>query len=100
MKHLLKKIFTIAALLSMVAAEANNVTPTLVYRSQGFHGDRQRDVGMVGHINLFDMESWHGTMDIAVGKTLVMEHNGTGVTPLNLSVTINYHANTDGGYLS
>ncbi len=44
--------------------------------------------------------SWTGAMDIAVGKTLVMEHNGTGVTPLNLSVTINYHANTDGGYLS
>jgi len=44
--------------------------------------------------------SWQGAVDIATGKTLVVEHNGTGVTPLNLSVTINYHANTDGGYLS
>ncbi len=41
-----------------------------------------------------------GAVDIATGKTLVMEHNGTGATPLNLSVTINYHANVDGGYLS
>ncbi len=44
--------------------------------------------------------SWTGAVSIATGKTLVMEHNGTGVTPLNQSITINYHANTDGGYLS
>lgn len=44
--------------------------------------------------------SWTGAVNIATGKTLVMEHNGTGVTPLNLSVTINYHADVDGGYLA
>jgi hypothetical protein len=67
MKSFLKKILSITALLSIVAVEANNVTPTLVYRSQGFHGDRQRNVGEVGHINLYDMESWYGTIDMAVG---------------------------------
>ncbi len=67
MKQVLKKILSITALLSFVAVQANNVTPTLVYRSQGFHGDRQRNVGMVGHINLYDMESWYGTFDLGVG---------------------------------
>ncbi len=63
----LKTFLSITALLSIVAVEANNVTPTLVYRSQGFHGDRQRNVGEVGHINLYDTESWYGTLDMAVG---------------------------------
>jgi hypothetical protein len=67
MNQLFKKIFSITALLSFVAAEANNVTPTLVYRSQGFHGYRQRDVGVVNQINLYDMESWYGTLDMAIG---------------------------------
>lgn len=67
MKPLFKKLVAITALVSVVASEANNVTPTLVYRSQGFHGDRQRNVGMVGHINLYDMESWYGTMDLGIG---------------------------------
>ena len=67
MKQLFKKIFTLAALLCVVAVEANNVTPTLAYRSQGFHADRQRDVGMVGKINLDDMESWYGALDMSIG---------------------------------
>ncbi len=68
MKQVFKKILSIAALLSFVAAQAHsNVTPTLAYRSQGFHGDRQRNVGEVGHINLYDMESWYGTFDLSVG---------------------------------
>lgn len=67
MERMFKKIFSIAALLSMVAAQANNVTPTLVLRSQGFHGDRQKWVGEVPHINLYDMESWYGTLDVAIG---------------------------------
>ncbi len=67
MKSFLKKCLSIAALLAVVAVEANTVTPTLVYRSQGFHGDRQRNVGEVGHINLYDMESWYGTLDIGIG---------------------------------
>ena len=66
MKQTLKKILSITALLSVVAAQANTPTPTLALRSQGFHGDRQRDVGMVGHINLYDMESWYGTFDLGV----------------------------------
>lgn len=67
MNQLFKKIFSITALLSFIAIQANQVTPTLVYRSQGFHGDRQRNVGMVGHINLYDMESWYGTFDLGIG---------------------------------
>ncbi len=67
MNSVLKKFLSITALLSVVAVQANSVTPTLVYRSQGFHGDRQRDVGMVGHINLYDMESWYGTLDLGIG---------------------------------
>ena len=68
MEHLFKKYFTIAALLSLAALEAaHSVTPTLVYRSQGKHADRQKMVGMVGHINRYDVESWYGTFDVAVG---------------------------------
>ncbi len=67
MQSFLRKVFSIAALVCVVAVEANTVTPTLVYRSQGFHGDRQRNVGEVGHINLYDMESWYGTLDMSVG---------------------------------
>jgi len=68
MKQAFKKILSIAALLSMVAIQAHSkVTPTLALRSQGFHGDRQRNVGMVGHINLYDMESWYGTFDLGIG---------------------------------
>jgi hypothetical protein len=67
MNQLFKKIFSITALLSFVAVEANSVTPTVVFRSQGFHGDRQRNVGEVGHINLYDMESWNGTFDLGIG---------------------------------
>jgi hypothetical protein len=67
MQFFSKKLLLITALLSVVAVQANNVTPTLVYRSQGFHADRQRNVGEVGHINLYDMESWYGTLDLGVG---------------------------------
>ncbi len=68
MKSLLKKLLSITALVSVAAVNAEATpTPTLVYRSQGFHGDRQRNVGMVGHINLYDQESWYGTFDMAVG---------------------------------
>lgn len=67
MNHLFKKIFSITALLSAVFAQANESTPTLVLRSQGFHADRQRNVGEVGKINLYEMESWYGTMDLGIG---------------------------------
>ncbi len=67
MNQLFKKIFSITALVSVVAIQANNVTPTVAFRSQGFHADRQRDAGMAGHISLYDMESWYGTFDIGIG---------------------------------
>jgi hypothetical protein len=67
MEHIFKKFLTITALLSVVAAQANNVTPTLVYRSQAFHSDRQKLAGMVGHTHLYDMDSWYGTFDATVG---------------------------------
>ncbi len=67
MNQLFKKIFSITALLSVVMVQANNVTPTMAFRSQGFHADRQRDAGEVGHINLYDMESWYGTLDLGIG---------------------------------
>ena len=70
MKHnisLLTMCLSIGALLGIAAMQANNVSPTLVYRSQGFHGDRQRNAGEVDNINLFDMYSLYGTMDIGLG---------------------------------
>lgn len=67
MNQLFKKIFSITVLLSVVALNANDSTPTPRFRSQGFHADRQRDAGMVGHTNLYDMESWYGTLDLGIG---------------------------------
>ncbi len=68
MEHLFKKTLAIAMLLSGVSALADNkATPTLVYRSQGFHADRQKMVGMVGHTDMYDGESWYGTFDLGVG---------------------------------
>ena len=67
MKHHMSKLFMLAALMSVLTVQANNVTPTFVYRSQGFHADRQRDVGMVGKINLPDMDNWYGAFDMSVG---------------------------------
>ncbi len=62
------KIVLILTLLSTIIVHAHStVTPTLALRSQGFHADRQRNVGMVGKINLYDMDSWYGTCDIGVG---------------------------------
>ncbi len=67
MNQTIKKIFSIISLVSFVAVQANSVTPTMAFRSQGFHGDRQRNVGEVNSINLYDMESWYGTLDLTVG---------------------------------
>src|SRR5579872_2879216 len=68
MEHMFKKSLAIAALVSVVAVEAaNTATPTLVYRSQGFHADRQKTAGMVGHTDQYDVESWYGTFDVGVG---------------------------------
>ncbi len=68
MKQVITKLFTITALLSSLAIQAHSgVSPTLAYRSQGFHSDRQRDVGQVNHTHLFDMEGWYGTFDAGLG---------------------------------
>ncbi len=66
-KQITKRILSVAVLLAFITLQANNVTPTLAYRSQGFHGDRQRNVGQVGKINLYDMQDWYGTFDLSVG---------------------------------
>ena len=57
----------ITALLVCMAMQANHVSPTLAYRSQGFHADRQRNVGEVGKINLMDAPEWYHACDLAVG---------------------------------
>ncbi len=62
----LKKLFFFAALGSMLAMNANEVSPTLVLRSQGKHADRQKMVGMTNHTHLTDQDSWYGTFDITV----------------------------------
>lgn len=61
-----KKLF-FAALLGVSSLCLQAVTPTLVYRSQGRHADRQKMVGETMQTNLNDKQSWYGTMDIGVG---------------------------------
>ena len=41
-----------------------------------------------------------GAVYLPIGATIVMEHTGTGVTALDLTVVITYHAVADGGYLA
>ena len=67
MKALLKKLLILTTLMSVEHAFSNTVTPTLAYRSQGFHGDRQRNVGVADKINLTDMNSRYGVKDMSVG---------------------------------
>jgi len=40
-----------------------------------------------------------GIVELAAGKTIVMDVQGTGATPVNLLVTIEYEAAVDTGYL-
>ena len=42
---------------------------------------------------------WDGFVALKVGKTIVMEHNGTGATALDLTVYITYYPVENGGYL-
>ena len=44
--------------------------------------------------------SWTGSVYLNTGETLVMEHNGTWHTALNLTVIIVYRATADGGHLA
>ena len=66
-QHAVKKLVSITTLLVCMAMQANHVSPTLVYRSQGFHADRQRNVGEVGKIYLMDGPEWYHACDLAVG---------------------------------
>ena len=43
---------------------------------------------------------WSGYVSLKAGKTIVMEHNGTGATALDLTVYISYYPSADGGYLT
>ena len=68
MKVLFKKIFSIAALLSVIALDASskdccNVSSCFLPRSQGRDKTRQV-VGSVGHTHLYDMESWYENFSV------------------------------------
>src|SRR3970040_2338510 len=66
-QHVVNKVVPITALLACMALQANHVSPTLAYRSQGFHADRQRNVGQVGKIYLMDAPEWYRSCDLTVG---------------------------------
>lgn len=62
MKQYSKKLFSIAMLLGTAALSAN-VAPFLQFRSQG-RDTARKIVGETSfHTDLFDMESWYGTLD-------------------------------------
>ena len=44
--------------------------------------------------------AWTGSVYLNTGETIVMEHNGTGSSALDLTVIIKYCAVADGGYLT
>jgi len=44
--------------------------------------------------------AWHGSTRLATGKTIVMDLLGTGSTPVNLTASITYHAESAGGVLA
>ena len=61
-------VLSLAVLSCGLLQAHSSVSPTLTFRSQGFHGDRQRNVGQVGKIYLIDtLDEWYKTTDIAVG---------------------------------
>lgn len=43
---------------------------------------------------------WDGEVYLPTGSTIVMVHNGSGATALDLTVTIRYAASVNGGYLA
>ena len=43
---------------------------------------------------------WDGEVYLPTGSTIVMVHNGTGATALDLTVTLRYVATVNGGYLA
>jgi len=65
MTDMLKKIFSVAALVSTVAlyGSAANVVPYYSIRSQGIDAAREL-AGWTQHVNLFDMDKVYGTMSL------------------------------------
>jgi hypothetical protein len=63
---MIKKLFTLVALLSLASLQANDATPTLVLRSQGRHADRQELVGMTDYIHLKEEGKNYTVFDMAI----------------------------------
>lgn len=75
MKKTFKRVVVAAALCGILGLEAQSaVTPTIVARSQSRDKVRQV-VGTVGHIDLYDMESWYGMGSIMVEYTQTFKPN-------------------------
>ncbi len=69
MKKKIYILFLLTATDVHLHAMRNNTTPTLVLRSQGFHADRQKMVGLVDQVHLYSNEALYGTMNIGVAYT-------------------------------
>jgi len=71
MKHMLKRFFSVAALLSTMAVYGSvttpvvEVTPLFLPRSQGVDAARELS-GWTQHVNLFDMDKVYGTLALTV----------------------------------
>jgi len=44
--------------------------------------------------------AWVGAARLATGKIIYIDLQGTGVTPVDLTITIQYYSCVDGGYLA
>jgi len=53
------------------------------------------------NLNAADKQvSWVGAVRLAATKTIIIDLQGTGVTAVDLTIVITYHASVDGGYLA
>lgn len=53
------------------------------------------------NLNAADKQvSWVGAVRLAATKTIVIDLQGTGVTAVDLTISVTYHAAVDGGYLA
>jgi hypothetical protein len=79
MERMFKKIFSLSLLLSFCAAFAADepskaVTPKFTIRSQGTDAAR-RMMGSVGHVMLYDMEKWYGTLSFTPEYTRAFDRD-------------------------
>ncbi len=79
MERMFKKIFSLSLLLSFCAAFAADepskaVTPKFTIRSQGTNAAR-RMMGSVGHVMLYDMDKWYGTLSFTPEYTRAFDRN-------------------------